>query len=260
MAGTIEAPMTEQAGAPSRRKRAVHADADTPAGAASVPAGAAEQAGSSRRRGAVSVALSADAQQSVAAPITAPSARGTVRRTNGRARVVESNIVGLAERARVASAAPSLLAIPDALALALPGLRHVLLDRPFDEAVRVVAEGFAAALAPAEVQIWIAEPAPWAGDQTRAGGQELVPSLRPCAVAVAPGSAASDDTPVPAAIGRSLEVLIADVIDRRRSVVLLEGEPASGTEHASRAPLGAAEQMVVGTLAAHPLRARGQFL
>lgn len=205
-----------------------------------------------------------------------PPAVKRTRRTAGPARVRESHIPGLAERARRSSAPPPLLPLSDALALALPGMRNALLNRPFDEAVGIVAEGFATALAPAAIQIWIADPAAWSAEQDRAGGHELSPLLRMRATAAMPagGSTAAAEptaeTPAPPTL--SPDALIAEVATHRRPLLLFDAaaHPLAGDWPARIASLSgvpvAAETSAAGplgqlsTLAAHPLRVRGQLL
>ncbi|MGZ3581256.1 MAG: GAF domain-containing protein [Ktedonobacterales bacterium] len=189
------------------------------------------------------------------------------RRSSGRLRPRDSNVVGLGERARVSSGAASeppqqLLPHPDPLALALPTLRHALLNRPLDEAARILAEGFVAALAPATAQVWIADPAPWS-QQQRSGAQELAPRLRPYAIATATTRA---DEPASSPIGSSAGVavprhdaLIDEVATTRRAVILFDAaiSPQTSIWNALGGPDSAAAPC---TLTAYPLLARGQFL
>lgn len=199
------------------------------------------------------------------------------RRSSSRVRPRESNVVGLGERTRAQAGATSepsqrLLPLPDPLALALPALRHALLNRPLDEAARVLAEGFVAALAPAAAQVWIADPAPWSQPQHRSGAQELAPRLRPYAIATATTRA---DEPSNSPAGRSAgmptsqpNALIDEVATTRRPIVLFDAAAYPQTSMWS-APLVPAASVLpgatgaagaIGTLMAYPLLARGQFL
>ncbi len=199
------------------------------------------------------------------------------RRTGARARVRESTIVGLGERARLHVEPRLLLPLPDPLYVALPDLRRTVLDSSLDTALRIVAEGLAGALGPAAVEIWIADPAPWTSEQSRAGGIELFPSLRPRAMGRAltrsnteQGSAGDkwdDETicPLPRLPMRD-DPLIAEVATSRRAIVLFapdEHPLAAEWQHLVPAPApsdGAHATERIGTLVAYPLRARGQFL
>ena len=230
----------------------------------------------------------------VTGELTASSAPPVRRRTsNGAARTREFDFTGIAGRAREPLAPPP-LALADAFALALPGLRHALLDRPFDEAVSVVAEGIATTLDPARAEVWIAEPAAWSSSSTRVGGQELPPVLRLRARALAP--AAQGDGALAAAMEGSGDVkrevthgptsqpatLVAEVIATRRAMVLHEGttqqpaHPYAAEWLATFAPVPDAGRAnrpgamrdegsnvtgaAAGTVVAIPLLARGQFL
>jgi signal transduction histidine kinase len=66
---------------------------------------------------------------------------------------------------------------------ATTAIRRTLLDLPLDEALPLVMEMLAAALAPACVRVLLAEEAPVIGEPGRPGGQELLPLLRPRATA-----------------------------------------------------------------------------
>lgn len=186
------------------------------------------------------------------------------RRSSGRIRPRDGIAVGPGERPRVQSGSTSespqrLLPLPDPLALALPALRHALLNRPLDEAARILAEGFVAALAPATAQVWIADPAPWSQPQQRSGAQELAPRLRPYATAAATTRA---DEPSSSSTGMSVlrhDALIDEVATTRRATVLFD---AAITPQATMwETIGAADSATaIGTLTAYPLLARGQFL
>lgn len=209
------------------------------------------------------------------------------RRATARGRVRESGVLGLAGRARLFSdqAIPYLL--PDTLATALPAIRQALFSRPLEDALRVVAEELARALAPAVVQCWIAEPASADDDRGKIGGIEPRPILRLRATARAAvrdqvevgfgalGSATSVQSPDASSAGGiprwppHRDPLLDEVVASRQAVSLTDAQ-----EHPlARAwlPLlpstfcpmpGGAEAgpPSVGTLVAYPLRARGQFL
>src|SRR5262249_13216684 len=151
----------------------------------------------------------------------------------------------------------------------LPGLRHAILNRPLEEALRIVAEGLALALAPAAARLWIADLALWAGGATRTGGLELLPALRLRAQGLSAGSrgsaSISSATPTsyegnefPTNESVVVDPLITEVAAARRPTVLFDavGHPLASawTSHAEVA------LPTLGTLAAYPLRARGQFL
>lgn len=198
------------------------------------------------------------------------------RRSAGRTRTRESNVVGLGERARAQSGATGdssqrLLPLPDPLALALASLRHALLNRPLDEAAHMLAEGLVAALAPAAAQVWIADPAPWSQTQERSGAQELAPRLRLYAIAKATTRAGEPSSGLAASsAGMSVtrpDVLIDEVATTRRPIVLFDAAayPQASMWSALLAPTNAepsaaATQAAIGTLTVYPLLARGQFL
>jgi signal transduction histidine kinase/PAS domain-containing protein len=254
------------------------------------------------------------ARRVTSAPAAAPSADSlahrppaSARHAPSRTRPRESNIAGLGERARIEYEPRLPAALPDPLAILLPGLRQALLNRPFDEAAPLVAEGLAAALAPAAVQIWIADPVPGGDDEaTRPGGQELLPTLRPRATAraltrTAPDPRLLSPTAIPAgpvtmsapALSSSTHQaygspalpsiparpgpLLADVAAARKPLVLFDaaGHPlAAGWPELLAIPSSATTDpsnpsapsdldpaaSPLGTLAAFPLRARGQLL
>lgn len=237
------------------------------------------QAMESRAQGRPRVAASISRKspdRAAQAPPDAGSPISRSRRSSSRARPRESNVVGLGERTRAQAGATSdlpqrLLPLPDPLALALPALRHALLNRPLDEAARILAEGLVAALAPAAAQVWIADPAPWSQPQERSGAQELVPRLRPYAAARAitradeplssPATSAAG-TPVPRP-----DALIDEIATTRRPIVRFDAAtyPEASTWSALLAPssveAGAIKSTAaIGTLTAYPLLARGQFL
>ena len=109
------------------------------------------------------------------APAVTPRPRA--RRGASRGHPRESGVTGLAERARLASSgfATPLL---DPLFSALPAMRHALLNRALDDALRVAGAQLGASLAPSVVQFWIADPGVWGGETDRVGGLELFPTLR----------------------------------------------------------------------------------
>ncbi|HEV2456949.1 MAG TPA: GAF domain-containing protein [Ktedonobacterales bacterium] len=207
-------------------------------------------------------------------PARAPRARRTAASPSER----ESNIVALGEPPRLIAEHQPVLPPADALFTTLPAMRHTLLNRPLDEAANALAEGLAAALAPAAVQVWIAEPAPWTSEQGRVGGLELLPLLRLRAAARVLGA---DDAPAAAAEGIAdagqshvstrPDPLIEEVLATRRPAVLFDADalPTAAewvaalhddTAVASGAVLTEDSSGTLGTLAAYPLRARGQFL
>jgi signal transduction histidine kinase len=148
-------------------------------------------------------------------------------------------------------------------------IRRALLDHSLDEGLPVTAQAIANAFAPALVRVWLADPATWAGELHRAGGQELFPALRLGAAASSHRVAGAAGAPSPAApdrpAGASAQAVTAEsdplaevVAATRRPLVLLD---------ASADPLGQAWQTAVGyalatlvTLAAYPLLVRGQLL
>ncbi len=122
-----------------------------------------------------------------------PRRRAAVGRPHKR----ESNIVGLVERARLTTELKPILPLPDPLFVALPGMRRALLNRTLDEAAQLLTSELASALAPAVVQLWIADPMPWSSEQERVGGQELTPVFRARAQARVAASPASDQYNTP---------------------------------------------------------------
>ncbi|MGH2486253.1 MAG: GAF domain-containing protein, partial [Ktedonobacterales bacterium] len=209
-----------------------------------------------------------------------------IRRTTGRprrARGRESTILGLGERARAQfEEQRPILPLPDPFFVMLPELRQALLNKPLDTSLRELAEGVATALAPAVVQVWIADPAPWANEQARIGGQELIPMLRPRAMGRAvtrayaePGSSTPETTDSPAScalprLPMRSDPLIEEVVATRRPVLLFAADthplaaewrllvPVATPSDEPREGMDA--EPGIGTLAAYPLRARGQFL
>jgi signal transduction histidine kinase len=203
--------------------------------------------------------------------------------------VRESGVLGLAGRARLLSDQTIPYLPPDSLATALPAIRQALVSRPIEDALRIVAEELAGALAPAVVQFWIAEPASSADELGKIGGMELTPTLRLRATARAavrdlieagPGalnSATSVQNADVSAAGAGgmprwpshRDALLNEVMARRQTVKI-----ADAHEHplaqawlpllpATFCPMpGAVETAspILGALVAYPVRARGQFL
>ena len=192
------------------------------------------------------------------------AARG---RAGAPARKRGSGALGLAGRARLPEW-QALLALPDALFSALPALRQAILNAPLDEALALVADGLASALAPAAARIWIADVAPWSSSASRVGGSGIAPGLRPRARSFANerGQLASraPSTTVTAGAGKmehegaSGDPLLEEVASARRPTLLFDavGHPLarSWTERANSSGEGLP---ALGTLAAYPLRARG---
>lgn len=214
----------------------------------------------------------------------APSAsRPRARRAPGRGHTRESGVTGLAERARIASTTFS-TPLLDPLLNALPSLRHALLNRALDDALRAAGAQLGAALAPSAVQFWIADPGIWGGETDRVGGLELFPTLRARVSVTAsreaasasaalwePGSLAFDGTSAPppgVTITResiATDPLIEEVASSRRAVILNDAD-TSPLARAWLVRLGnvagpqAPGEPLIGSLLALPLRARGQFL
>ncbi len=191
-------------------------------------------------------------------------------RAGAPARKRGSGALGLAGRAWLPEW-QALLALPDALFSALPTLRQAILNAPLDEALALVADGLASALAPAAARIWTADVAPWSASASRVGGSGIAPGLRLRARSFANerGQLASraPSTTTPAAAtrpkndGASGDPLLDEVAGARRPTLLFDavGHPLarSWTERANSSGKGLP---ALGTLAAYPLLARGQFL
>ncbi len=319
----------EPAQRPTHRRTPAAVAPATTAGVPAVPAAVASQDASAAQPLAAPVSISAPHSRNSRARVgrhatnapaaTSPAepsaATASARHAPSRLRPRESNIAGLGERARIQYEPRLPAALPDPLAVLLPGLRQALLNRPFDEAAPLVAEGLAAALAPAAVQIWIADPVPGGDDETaRPGGQELLPTLRPRATARAltravpvpyppsPAALAADSaaisipalassahqayaSPASPSIPARPGPLLADVVAARKPLVLFDAaghplaagwpellaipsnvtsDPSTPSDLADLAdsppPSDPAATSALGTLAAFPLRARGQFL
>ena len=198
---------------------------------------------------------------------------------SSRARPRESNILGLAERARRVVDSRSLLPAPDPLFASLPAMRQALLNYPLDDALRRVAEALSSALAPAVAQVWIADTTAWSAQQGRVGGLELDPTLRPRASARSYVRASGDEQqpaqvdlssigPLPRLPVRA-DPLIEEVAHTRHPVILFAADDHPlASEWLWRMPAPTADDPVkgviadgrVGSLVAYPLRARSQFL
>ena len=205
------------------------------------------------------------------------------RRSGMRSRGRESGVVGLVERARLT---PSLLGMGpllDPLLSSIPTMRHALLNRPLDDALRIAGAQLAASLAPSVVQVWIAEPAVWSGPSEHIGGLELFPTLRlriglsaapsatPHIGSISSDGPATDQLPAGVVISHepaATDPLIEEVVTARHPIVLFSDDerelaaPWFARLPAVEAPNAEAEQREAdtGTLLALPLRARGQFL
>jgi signal transduction histidine kinase len=196
----------------------------------------------------------------------------------------------LAERARLIAEHGGIHLLADPLTAFLPAARNELFNAALDVAVLAVAEELASTLAPAVVQVWTADAAPWSAGQDRVGGVELEPSLRLRAVAraavrgvtesglaalQAESNAPDDSSPADTGISGAMprwpghhDPLLDAVATSRQPVIHTS---AHDHEHAATwLPLmpGAycpipgvpAPPTPLGTLAAYPLKARGQFL
>ncbi|MGH2515271.1 MAG: GAF domain-containing protein, partial [Ktedonobacterales bacterium] len=198
------------------------------------------------------------------------------RRASQRGRPRESGIAGLAERARAVSDQRPLLPLPDPLAAALPAMRAALLNAALDDALRTLVETLSGALAPAAAQVWIADPIPWTSEQGRVGGLELFPTLRPRALAQSGSEASTSSIVAPTARpgargGESLphmparpDALIEEVATTRNAAIHFAADDhplaASWVSRLSAPPDATPGAARLGTLAAYPLRVRGQFL
>ncbi len=216
--------------------------------------------------------------------------------THGR----ESGVLGLGERARAPLERRTLPPVLDPLLTALPTMRQTLLNTPIEDGLRAMAQTLATMLAPAAVQCWLTDPAAWSSERDRVGGAELTPALRLRAAAAASGldeppmsaGAPVASGPFGAATeaatsarsnvaGASLprlaipaDPLIAEVAATRRPVTLFDADAhplavgwlarlpeAPAPPNALFSPLATPPPPPsLGTLAAYPLRARGQFL
>jgi signal transduction histidine kinase/PAS domain-containing protein len=219
---------------------------------------------------------------SAAAP-TPGGARPRARRAGGRGsgHARESGVTGLAERARLASSNFS-TPLLDPLLNALPPMRHALLNRTLDDALRWAGAQLGRSLAPSVVQFWIADPGVWGGETDRVGGLELFPTLRarvtitatPDASRPRGASAAGEPSEpagaLPAGVTVSREAvatdpLVEEVASTRHPVMLSDAAahplarawlPRLDVVAGATAP----GEPAMGALLALPLRARGQFL
>ena len=182
--------------------------------------------------------------------------RSTRRRSTGaRSRGRESNIAGLVERSRQAAVDRPLLPLPDLLLSTMSSLRQLLQSSTLDESANRVIDGLAETLSPAVAQLWLADLTPWGSETNRAGGLEVAPLMR---VRAQSGTESQRSTTRPSA-------LIAEVATLRKPLVLYETDlyplAVSGPELLTvpaGSPVG--QDGKVGTVAAYPLLARGQFL
>ena len=196
----------------------------------------------------------------------------------------------LAERARLIAEHGGVHLLADPLTALLPAARNELFNSALDVALHAVTAELASTLAPAVVQVWIADAAPWSAGQDRVGGVELEPALRLRATAraavrgvtesgmaalqaesSAPGDFASGDTSVSGAMPRwpgHRDPLLEAVATSRQPVIHTN---AQTHEHAATwlplmpsaycsIPGAQLPPTPLGTLAAYPLKARGQFL
>src|SRR5690348_13427527 len=118
----------------------------------------------------------AQASPAARAPTRRPATR--TRRGGLRNRGREPGVLRLAERARLIAEHGGVHLLADPLAALLPAARSALFNAALDEAIHAVVDEFASTLAPAVVQLWIAEAAPWSPGHERVGSLELEPSLR----------------------------------------------------------------------------------
>jgi signal transduction histidine kinase len=196
----------------------------------------------------------------------------------------------LAERARLIAEHGGVHLLADPLTALLPAARNELFNAALDGALQSVAEELASTLAPAVIQVWIAEAASWSAGQDRIGGSELEPALRlraatraairgvtesGVAALQAESSAPGDVPPADTSISGSMprwpghhDPLLDAVAASRQPII---HSSAQGHEHATTwlplmpsaycsipgAPLAPTP---LGTLAGYPLKARGQFL
>ncbi len=213
---------------------------------------------------------------------------GRHRGSLGRGRGRDSNIAGILERSRLALEQRSILPSPDPLLLLMPSLRQVLLNHTLDETAGLLTDALAGALAPAVVQLWLANPTPWSSEHDKVGGQELAPVLRaraesrstqrsavelgggtgalPLPEPLGPASAESREAHRPPA---KESVWITEVATSRRPLIRFEEDlttlAGDWPELAPIRPQEAAFEpegspSVLGTVASYPLQTRGQFL
>ncbi|HLY29944.1 MAG TPA: PAS domain-containing protein, partial [Ktedonobacterales bacterium] len=257
----------------TRRPRATRASASPDDTSSAVPEA---QHPRSRTRKTAGPSLSSAQPQGAAPPdISSPGASSSRSRRPG-ARARESGVLGLTERSRHALDRHSLGPLLDMLTPSLPGMRHALLQGSLDEGLRTLVTGLVKALEPAAAQCWLADTTPWASETGRVGGVELTPALRLRAATsseINTPDAASETMPLPR-VAISADRLIAEVAGSRRPVVLFDAdEHALAQTWRARLPEPSAPPAALfsalatpppppslGTLAAYPLKARGQFL
>lgn len=223
------------------------------------------------------------------APTHRPVSRS--RRGSVRIRGREPGVLRLAERARLIAEHAGVHLLADPLAALLPAARNALFNAALDEAVHAVVEELASTLAPAVVQLWLADAAPWSPSPDRVGGQELEPSLRLRATAraavrgvtesgvaalQAESSAPTRDLPSPEmSVGGGMprwpghhDPLLDAVAASRQPIVHHNAHdhahavawlPLMPSAYCS-IPGAELPPLPLGTLAAYPLKARGQFL
>jgi signal transduction histidine kinase len=211
------------------------------------------------------------------------------RRGSLRVRGREPGVLRLAERARLIAERTGVHLLADPLAALLPAARNALFNAALDDALHAVAEELSSTLAPALVQVWIADATPWLGGNERAGAMEVSPSLRLRAAARAAvrgvaesGLAALQaesnmpgDLPSETSISGIMprwpayrDSLLDAVAASRQPIIHFN---AQAHEHASvwrplmpsaycSIPGAQLPPQSLGTLAAYPLTARGQFL
>lgn len=238
-----------------------------------------------------SAATPPPATESATAPLPRPASLRPprVRRGGLRGRVREPGVLRLAERARLIAEHGGIHLLADPMAALLPAARTALFNASIDEAIHPVTEELASTLAPAVIQVWIADAAPWSASQERVGGLELEPSLRLRAttraavrgVSESGMSALQAESTVPGErITPEMSVsgmprwpghpdpLLDAVAASRQPIVHFN---ANEHEHASAwlplmpgaycaIPGAELPPSPLGTLAAYPLKARGQFL
>jgi signal transduction histidine kinase len=223
--------------------------------------------------------------------------RPTTRARRGglRGRGREPGVLRLAERARLIAEHGGVHLLADPLAAFLPAARNALFNVGLDDAIHAVVEELASTLAPAVVQIWIAEAAPWLPGHERVGGLELEPSLRLRVTARAavrgvtesgiaalvaesnmPGELPGPDISVgnsstmngmprwpghpdpllDAVAASRLPIVHYHALDHEHAVAWRALMPSAFCS----IPGATLPPVPIGTLAAYPLKARGQFL
>lgn len=152
----------------------------------------------------------------------------------------------------------------------LARIRRSLLDDTLDEGLRVATQAVADALAPALVRVWLSDQAPWIGELSRAGGQEIFPLMRLRASARSSGdiwsgavNGATGGQDAPSSSGTFLgaaqpEAIVEIVAATRRPLVLLD----AGNHPMAQSWLATCGETLptLTALAAYPLQVRGQLL